>query len=333
MVSEAAPQPLRRPSGGWRVVAEKEFSDHIVSIRFLILIGLMSLAAVAAVNAAAGGIRAASAGISADLPGLFLKLFAIQPESSRIPPFFELVGLLGPLFGIAFGFDAVNGERSQGTLPRLLSQPIYRDDVINGKFLAGIMVIALVLVSLTMMVAGLGLARIGVVPTLPEVIRLIGFIIASIAYIGFWLALSILFSVMFRKAATSALAAIAAWLVASLFALMLVGIFADLLSPLPQGPTLDEAIANERTQRNLSFIFPQTLYKESSIALLDPEKRTFDVLGFFSLQNPKSGAVPGPLSLEQSLSIVWPQVTGLVTLTILCFAGAYVSFMKQEVRA
>ena len=42
------------------------------------------------------------------------------------------------LFQIAFGFDDISGERSEGTLPRLVSQPIYRDDVINGKFAAGL---------------------------------------------------------------------------------------------------------------------------------------------------------------------------------------------------
>ncbi len=50
---------------------------------------------------------------------------------------FGFVGIVAPLLGVAFAFDAVNGERAEGTLPRLLSQPIHRDDVINGKFVAG----------------------------------------------------------------------------------------------------------------------------------------------------------------------------------------------------
>jgi ABC-2 type transport system permease protein len=33
-----------------------------------------------------------------------------------------------PLLGIAFGFDAINNERAERTLPRLLPQPIWRDD-------------------------------------------------------------------------------------------------------------------------------------------------------------------------------------------------------------
>ena len=43
--------------------------------------------------------------------------------------------------------------------------------------------------------------------------------------------------------------------------------------------------------------------------------------------------VPTLLSLDQSLLLVWPHLVALLALTVLCFALAYVSFMRQEVRA
>ncbi len=43
--------------------------------------------------------------------------------------------------------------------------------------------------------------------------------------------------------------------------------------------------------------------------------------------------IPSLLSLDQSFILVWPQVVGLVALTVACFAVAYVMFMRQEVRA
>ena len=86
------------------------------------------------------------------MPALFVALFIIGPQD--VADRFQLdvtvvsfIGLVAPLLGLAFAFDSVNGERSQGTLPRLLSQPIHRDDVINGKFAAGLAVIGLVLVT------------------------------------------------------------------------------------------------------------------------------------------------------------------------------------------
>jgi ABC-2 type transport system permease protein len=39
------------------------------------------------------------------------------------------------------------------------------------------------------------------------------------------------------------------------------------------------------------------------------------------------------LSLSQSLLLVWPQLVGLIAATVVIFAVAYISFMRQEVRA
>lgn len=316
----------RRAPAGWRVVAAKEFADHLLSVRFTILLVIMGLALVAAVYGAAGGIRGAVER-SSDLPALFLRIFTEAPE--RIPPFFAWVGILAPLLGIAFAFDAVNGERAQRTLPRLLAQPIYRDDVVNGKFVAGLSVIGLNLAGLTLLVAGVGLLRLGVVPTAREILRLIAFLVVSIVYAGFWLAVSMWFSIVLRRAATSALAAIAAWLVATLFAGLLVGIVADVIAPLPDQPTVEEVLRNVRTEQGLGRLFPATLYEEATVVLLRPEVRALGIL----LPQQIDRAVPGELSLDQSLLIVWPQVTGLVALTAICFIGAYTSFMRQEVRA
>src|SRR5690606_17066146 len=127
------PTPAFR--GGWRIVARKEFTDHVRSVRFLLLVVLLALAGLASVHAAAGPIRDAAESAS-ETPSIFLYLFTISPQ--RVPAFHEFLGILGPLLGIAFGFDAVNGERSQGTLPRLVSQPIHRDEIVNGKFVAGL---------------------------------------------------------------------------------------------------------------------------------------------------------------------------------------------------
>jgi ABC-2 type transport system permease protein len=45
------------------------------------------------------------------------------------------------------------------------------------------------------------------------------------------------------------------------------------------------------------------------------------------------GTIPGPLPLGQSLLLVWPQITGLIAATILCFVLSYISFMRREIRS
>ena len=119
---------------------------------------------------------------------LFLSLFTIG--SSSIYSFATFLAFLGPLAGITLGFDAVGSERSQGTLNRLASQPIYRDSIINAKFLAGASVIALTVAFLGLYLSGAGILLTGVVPSGEEIARIIAFLILAVVYISFWLALS-----------------------------------------------------------------------------------------------------------------------------------------------
>jgi ABC-2 type transport system permease protein len=325
-----AERPRDLPAG-WRVIASKEFSDHVSSIRFLVLTLVLTLAAAAAVYSAAGGLRALAPSATG-ANSLFLYLFFYQPEGSQLPTFVYFTALLGPVLGIAFGFDGVNGERSEGTLPRLVSQPIHRDDVINGKFVAGLAAIAVIFVAVIAVVAAIGVIQLGILPGVEDVVRLVIWIGLAVVYVGLWLAFALLCSVLFRRAATSALVSIAAWLVLTLFANLLVGVVAGVISPVNDQRNIQQLIANESTRRNLSFISPSQLFTESTRATLDPSLQTFDVFAYLQLRA-DDRALPSALSLDQSLLVVWPQLVGLIALTSGAFAVAYVSFMRQEVRA
>jgi ABC-2 type transport system permease protein len=311
---------------GWWTIAAKELTDHLVSARFTVLLIILSLVAGTAVYVASGAIRDAAEEASAT-QSIFLFLFTLNTD--QVPPFFGLVGFLIPVIGIAFGFDAVNGERASGTLSRLLAQPIYRDDVVNGKFVGGLAVIAITLVAMTMLVAGLGIVRLGVAPDAEGVLRLALWLGVSVIYVGFWLAFATLCSVAFRRAATSALAAIGTWLAISLFAALLVSLLAGVLAPTPSGATTDELLANARLEETLSRLSPSTLYQEATVVLLNPGVRTIGAI----LPEQADRAIPSTLSLDQSLLLVWPQVVALIALTTVAFAAAYVLFMRQEVRA
>ena len=127
---------------GLGVVTLKELSDHLTSARMRVLEWLVVLTALAAVFGAIQQIRA----VTAEDPFLFLRLFTTAREP--LPSFVAFLGFLVPLMAIGLGFDAVNGEHNRRTLSRILSQPIYRDALLFGKFLAGLGVIAISLVCL-----------------------------------------------------------------------------------------------------------------------------------------------------------------------------------------
>ncbi|NOY55425.1 MAG: ABC transporter permease [Actinobacteria bacterium] len=315
------------PRAGWRTVARKEFTDHLLSARFTVLLVILAIAAIGSVYASASAIRGV-AEKAAGTPALFLRLFTIN--ANPIPfSFITFIAFLAPLLGIAFGFDAINGERSQGTLPRLVAQPIHRDDVINGKFAAGLAIIGLMLTSLTVIVAGLGIVTLGIVPSAGEVTRVIVWLIVAIIYVGFWLALATLASVTLRRASTSSLVSIAVWLVLALFATLLFRLVAGILAPAPADATPDQVLRNAQVELAVSRISPVTLYDEATTALLDPQVRSVGIITYQQLDR----AVVSQLTLDQSLLLVWPQLVGLLALTVVCFAFAYVGFMRQEIRA
>lgn len=317
---------------GWRTIGAKEFADHLLSVRFLILLLLLGIVGVGTVYTAASAIRDVATQ-AAGAPGLFLKVFTISPAAtavtSQFPSFVVLIGFLGPLLGIAFGFDAVSSERSEGTLPRLLSQPIHRDDVVNGKFLAGLTIIALILGTVAVFVGGVAMVRLGIVPTGDEAVRMVGWFVMALVYVSFWLAFATLCSVVFRRAATSALLAIAVWIVMTLFLDRIVSVVAGFLRPVGDAGSAAQQLANASFQLNLARLAPSRLYEEITGVLLDPSVRTVN----FVLPEQANRAIPSILPVGQSLLIIWPQAVALIALTVMCFAAAYIRFMRQEVRA
>ncbi|HYN87361.1 MAG TPA: ABC transporter permease [Ardenticatenaceae bacterium] len=309
-------------TGLWAVVA-KEMADHLTSARMRILELLIVLTALGTVYGALQNLRETTG----QDPFLFLRLFTTAREP--LPAFVEFLVFLVPLIAIALGFDAVNREFNQRTLSRVLAQPIYRDALLFGKFLAGLFTLALVLTAIWLLIIGMGILRLGLPPDGQEVARGLWFLLATIFYGGIWLALALVFSIVFRQPATAALAAIAVWLFFTIFWSIIANLLAQVLRPVQVG-FVEELLAQAQLELLLTRLSPNTLYAETALALLRPEQRAFGVL----LTTQLEGMILGtPLPLGQSLILIWPQFTGLIAATILLFAIGYVLFQRQEIRA
>lgn len=318
---------VREPvDSGLLPVVRKEFADHLNSVRFAILAMLVVLTTVASLYVAAQTIRST---VGSGQLGQFVFLRLFTTSDGTMPSFFAFLAFLIPLVGLTLGFDAINGEEARRTLSRLVAQPIHRDAVINGKFVAGLLVIALMLAVLGLLVSGLGMRMIGVFPTGDEVARLLTFFIVTLIYAAFWLALSLLFSVTFRQGATSALAGIAVWL---FFAL-----FGELLSDLIAAAIVGDAVATPQGQLRLeqmriwfARVSPIYLYSEVTLALLLPTMRTLGPVTLGDLL----GSLPGaPLPFGESLLLIWPQILALLGATLVVFCISYIVFMRREIRA
>ncbi len=311
---------------GLGVVMLKELSDHLTSIRMRVLEWLVVLIALAALYGAIQQIK----DTTAEDPFLFLRLFTTSRDP--LPSFVSFLSFLVPLMAIGLGFDAVNGEHNRRTLSRILSQPIYRDALLFGKFLAGLVTLSISLIALWLLVVGLGLLLIGIPPGAEEIARSFVFLLVTIIYAGVWLALALLFSVLFRSAATAALITLGLWLLVTFIWPVLSGALAQIIVPPdPRYTALGlQTPTTAQLEQVLARFSPSTLYAEIVVALLDPTTRALGPIYLSQLQGAVLGA---PLPFGESVLIAWPQMVGMIATAIVLFVIGYVIFQRQEVRA
>lgn len=313
-----------------KTILRKELADHFSSNRFIILFALISMVSLVTAYMVGLNIRQELQGV-AKPRFVFLMLFT---SPGALFSLVQFVAFFGPLVGLILGFDTINRERNEGTLSKLLAQPIYRDAVINGKFLAGVVVISVMLVSIVLLIAGLGLNLAGVVPGMEEVWRILIYLLVSILYISFWLGVAILFSILFRNIATSALAALAVWIFFSFFVSLGASVLANAITP-EAGEANPEAVwQRARIEGAIASVSPMNLYTDATATIIDPmRKTTRNIVRMGPMESLSLSRFAGPLQLSQSILLVVPYLISLVAITAICFAISYTVFMRQEIRS
>jgi len=311
-------------------IVRKELSDFVTGVRGIILPVMVVVVAAMAIYAAYTGIT----GSALATGYVFMKLFTTSISTlgttiSQIMNFHTIIGLFFlPIVGISLGFNAVNSERFSGTMSRILSQPIYRDQVINAKVLSGILILATMMAATMFLIAGAGLRIIGIPPAAEELSRLAIYFIFAVIYGIFWLGLSVLFSVLFRRPSTSLLVVLSFWLFFSIFYIFLIApAIANAVAP-ADAQIVDAATRNADVQTALLRISPSYLFLEASSVLLLPLVRTLGVINTGQM----AYMAVNPLSLQQSMLIAIPHFIALVGLAAVVLGLSYVLFMKQEIR-
>jgi ABC-2 type transport system permease protein len=311
-------------------IIKKELADHFSSYRFTIIFALIAMVSLITAYMVGLNIRKELEGI-AKPQFIFLMLFT---STGTVFSLVQFVAFFGPLVGLILGFDTINRERNEGTLSKLLSQPIYRDAVINGKFLAGVALITIMMVSILLVITGLGLIILGIVPGFEELWRILIYLIISIIYISFWLGIAILFSIIFRSTATSALAALAVWIFFSFFVSIGANILANALTPQAGAANTDEILWRAKVVKAFTLASPMELYTDATATIIDPMRKSArSIVTMGPMESISISRFSGPLPLGQSVLIVLPYIISLIAITVICFALSYTVFMRQEIRS
>jgi ABC-2 type transport system permease protein len=309
------------------VIVRKEIGDHVRNWRFIVLLLLIVLTFLGSMYVSLTNLSSPAAGAAGPDHGL-LYLKILTTTDGSLPSFHIFMSFLGAILGIGLGFDAVNSEQQNGTLIRLLAQPIYRDNFLLAKFISPLIVITTLFLSLGLLMIGGGMIITGVSIEIVEILRILTFIMLTVLYVGFWLSLSILLSVKFKQATTSALTAIGIWLFFTIFYKIVVNMVVKAFLPDPAFLSQTDILNYNNLILNFLRFSPGQLYTDATSVMLMPTVRS---LGPLTMEQ-MAGAIPAPLSFRESALIVWPQITGLVAATVVCFAITYYWFMRREIR-
>ncbi len=322
---------------GLFTMAKKEFLDIIGEKKFLLIFATLLI--VVLVSTFQGGLSYSSSqstsvtvitGNSTRPGGGGQGNFAFgsaQSLSNSLSSMITNFSLVGGVLAIAISFDTINNERQKGSLKTLLSYPIYRDTIVYGKYLGGL--IAVTLVATITFLAGIGVfvSVTGLAMTMDTVIRLLIFFGVSLVYMAIFLAVGLLLSIVLPLPSTSLLASMIVWL-SSIQLIPNIGYaIGQILYPvrfsLTNGrPSFATQTGFTTIRAIISGLSPSTAYENIVNSILTTNELRFT-----------SGS-PTMISVNvtQAIATSLPSLLYFVGLLIAIFAAAYVIFTRQEIR-
>jgi len=349
-------------------VAKKEFSDHITSRRFIIILALFLVISTVSIHEGIElyntrlemyneQLRQMTAGFEGLYPGQ-------MPEKPSIMlVFLFMMGYmtaLGSILALAVGFDLVSKEKESRSLKSLLSHPVYRDEIINGKMLGGVgalgfaMALALAL-SLAMLLV------FSVVPTLDEFAAILIFGAASLGLLLAYFAIALTMSTVAKESGNALIYTLVIFAVVSTllpaFGTMAADVFAgdppeppETVVPMPTPAQssgggyvtaddpretdpawkdYEEARKTYIEKRRLisdisSILSPQTNYVMVSLAVTDP--------GSSAMYTAYGAVQAEPGGLADALGRIWMNIAAIIVFPAAFFAATYVKFMRMDIR-
>ena len=237
------------------IVAEKEFRDHVRSKRFLVIMTLLMVLAFYGISQGLdaynmqltwykqthdlsnpqaqqtvknlqqmiqdardrGALPRPSRGCSTGSTNNMS-----QPMPSVLPVFRTIIWLyiiIGMILGAALGFDQISRERDEGSLKFLVSSPIYRDAIINGKTIGAIATLALAMAVAFAITVAIVMLK-GITPGAEDFLRVAVFFVAVLLYCTVFFAITMLLSTLSRNTTMAALSTVGVIFAIAAFSLL-----------------------------------------------------------------------------------------------------------------
>lgn len=302
-------------------VASREFSDLVKSKRFIVLIVIFGLVMT-------GAMATVYVQVIRTMPGI---PETVMPRGFLGMMTFMLSGTLSyfaPVIGVALGSDSISSEWERGTLKTILAQPVFRETIINGKFLAAASAVSLAILITSLASIGASTIIIGVTPTTEESLRMALFLVFSLLFTMMYYGISTFFSTVLKKTTQSVIVSVALWAVFTFVVPILASLIAITVAPptlVPgQSGTEESMMRFTSIVESISSITPNYHFGKVGQYLLNP----YATIGGLFTPQPAQEAV----SVTTSLMYAGPNILVLVVVTALAFICSYMAFTRQEVR-
>ena len=351
-------------------VARKEFVDHLTSKKFVLILALFLI------------ISAYSMHVGMDYYNMRLESYKEQvsqikeegpvtmwmPEKHSILLIFQrlhfAMSLLGAILAIAIGFDLITREKERGSLKSLLSHPVYRDEIINGKAVGGILALVLA-VGIAFLILFAMLLIFSIVPDLDEFWRIVLFGAVTVLCLLTYFSIALMASTVSKDSGRALMYALVIVLALSFAMPMIGGMVAEsVVGERPEPPVFqsqedieiyesgevvreirpmnkEEEEEWERYREELKAYSEKKWAIQDAFEIFSPDSNYMAVS--ISLTNPYltvvhggswgSSYTPGETtSIRKSLEKVWKNIFALFILPVIFFAIAYIKFMRMDIR-
>ncbi len=285
-----------------KVIAQKEFADHLKSPVFLSFTATFTLVVLA----------------WSYVQGMEVEYTLNVLGSSDLMRGFEgvaeVVGRFAPIIGIVLGFDAIVKEVKSSSMNILLTHPVFRDNIIIGKILGSGLCILLVLFLSINLATGVMLMVSGIPVTMQQIIRIEMFVFLTFFYALIFLAISIMISTIAKKSNNSLLANLIFWLIVTVLLTKLIFTVSYTFSE-------DLNIANSQTQIIKNFL-PDYHFTATAVGITDPNTGIIYGIG---------GIFDTRYTLAAWAGEFWPNLAYLFVLPFILLIGSILAFLKKDI--
>ncbi len=310
------------------IVAKKEFADLITSRKFLgFLIIYLLIFGFSTYQGAANFVKSYMeyASHGGEKPH-FIDIFGFFATGT--------ISFLGGIFGLIVGFDILTREKETGTLRTLLSHPVFRDEVINGKALAALATVGVVVLISVILVVGIMLI-VGFPVDTTDLKQIAVFSVITIAYLFTFFSVGIFSSAVCKTTVNALLMSFALFFVMSFVIPFFSSTVAAVLAgPQPEMPSVEMHVIGNGSY-NMTDIQsnPQwSEYEQKSKEWYDRYRAIQDTINILS---PFTNYYNLVLSLSQIQYFSSKDTTknwvGLIVMPILFFSLSYVKFLREEI--